>query len=625
MSSNIDNPSVRVVKIVELVLYIDKYLCQEDRLSCVKVSKDWNHAFIHVLYRTIDDCQGAWHRILKSHDNPDINNGFDRDYIYSIFQKFGSHIRHLHTTWRVIVDAAYLGQTCTQLQSFSSFNSSIMYTHKGIAEYEDTRDKGELTYKERREPGVTGDFLSSEFVDAFYPIAAGWRTQEEQLQDWYTTQHFWLLIQQNVHLKFLKLGWCLSELFSVNPEYVYGVLRKLPQLNHLVCQLDEVELDRVLDQCPQLQSYQAFLTSGFYCFRGRVWPTLQSIKLRSYIDREELFLIFESLPGLLHLQVGGFRSMETEEVIHEPRGDGTYRLESLYISNMLWNWDKWLGTVALPYLPNLLKYFAPHLNRHTGMGLVAYCKKFRAYTQTRLQSSNYINVGTISDPGVFEYLLENCTQLKILDGVHHKINVDLLDRNPWVCSHIEELRCQFVGFSRLTAEEEARLDTVATENEDLVGSDQYVLHERFTFGRMQQQDIYTRLSAFTQLRILDFGYEYRDLLIANEIKKSPSRLSWYPTLEEPIPGTMELSLASGLGQLVTLKNLEVFGFEGVDHRIGKPELEWMATHWPKLKVIRGLQEDDIPGPKTQARKKVLREYMQMLRPDIRHEAGPRRA
>lgn len=43
---------------------------------------------------------------------------------------------------------------------------------------------------------------------------------------------------------------------------------------------------------------------------------------------------------------------------------------------------------------------------------------------------------------------------------------------------------------------------------------------------------------------------------------------------------MELSLSSGLGRLATLKRIEVLGFEILNHRIGKAELDWMTSTWP---------------------------------------------
>ncbi|KAK3841499.1 MAG: hypothetical protein J3R72DRAFT_491393 [Linnemannia gamsii] len=57
----------------------------------------------------------------------------------------------------------------------------------------------------------------------------------------------------------------------------------------------------------------------------------------------------------------------------------------------------------------------------------------------------------------------------------------------------------------------------------------------------------------------------------------------YLRYERPITNTLELTLGSGgLERLAGLKRLEVFGFEGVDHRIGEKELSWMVENWPRL-------------------------------------------
>ncbi|KAF9426383.1 hypothetical protein BGZ94_006605 [Podila epigama] len=51
---------------------------------------------------------------------------------------------------------------------------------------------------------------------------------------------------------------------------------------------------------------------------------------------------------------------------------------------------------------------------------------------------------------------------------------------------------------------------------------------------------------------------------------------------------LEMSLDSGLDQLVELKDLEELHVTGMAHRIGVDELEWMLLHWPKLKRLAGL-------------------------------------
>ncbi|KAG0265939.1 hypothetical protein BGZ95_003169 [Linnemannia exigua] len=122
--------------LIELATHIGDYLLHEDRLSCVKVSKDWNQAFSPALYHDMDDRQGAWPRILKSHDDPSTNQGQDQNWIHSLFKNHGCHIRHLSTQWRVVVDAAYLGRACTQLQSLSTNDFESSYTIKELDEYE---------------------------------------------------------------------------------------------------------------------------------------------------------------------------------------------------------------------------------------------------------------------------------------------------------------------------------------------------------------------------------------------------------------------------------------------------------------------------------------------------------
>ncbi|KAG0298911.1 hypothetical protein BGZ96_004218 [Linnemannia gamsii] len=620
MSPNFNNPSVRVVRIFELATPIGNLLSHEDRLCCVKVSKDWNQAFIPSLYYSLNDRKGAWPRILKAHDDPETNNGQDRAWILDLFKKYGYHIRHLDTQWQVIVDAAYLGQTCKQLRSLTADNFVSSYTTKEMAEYEQIEEEGELTYQDRIVPAETGDFLSLEFVgDVFRPVVAGWRTLEQQEGGWYTSQHFWLLVRENPGLTSLMLGWNLRELFDISPEYVYTALAALPQLTFLDNRLDSVELDRVLESCPRLQTYRSYSTSGFRCFVGHEWPSLQTLSLDWSIDDQELIRLLKSLTGLLHLRLGAI-SYESDDCtnVGQLLGNRCSGLKTLCLLNPSHYGYEWLGKMVLPWLPGLLEYSGSELSPHVARGLALHCKRFQAYLQTSVQASTHEPYGPHPIQNSFRHLMETCFDLRELDGVRHRIDMEDFERNEWVCSDLEKIRCQFVGFSRLTASDEAALEeSVAGERVD------EELKERQRASWQQHQAVYNRLSVFTRLRVLDLGYEFRELSLIG-ISRSDREYAYRDSnLAQPVANTMELSLASGLGRLEGLKDLEVFGFEGVDHRIGKPELEWMAVHWPKLKVMRGLQEDDVPGEKYRAEKTVLREYMQMLRPDVKHEAGPR--
>jgi hypothetical protein len=61
------------------------------------------------------------------------------------------------------------------------------------------------------------------------------------------------------------------------------------------------------------------------------------------------------------------------------------------------------------------------------------------------------------------------------------------------------------------------------------------------------------------------------------------------------PQCLEMSLESGLDNLSGLKRLRELSVTGLPTRIGVIEVQWMAVHWPRLRVIRGLggnEEED---------------------------------
>jgi hypothetical protein len=55
---------------------------------------------------------------------------------------------------------------------------------------------------------------------------------------------------------------------------------------------------------------------------------------------------------------------------------------------------------------------------------------------------------------------------------------------------------------------------------------------------------------------------------------------------------LEMTLESGLDQLKDLKNLRVLDVQRMEQRIGLKEVQWMSLHWPRLREIRGLCDDD---------------------------------
>ncbi|KAF9080250.1 hypothetical protein BGX23_002407 [Mortierella sp. AD031] len=98
--------------------------------------------------------------------------------------------------------------------------------------------------------------------------------------------------------------------------------------------------------------------------------------------------------------------------------------------------------------------------------------------------------------------------------------------------------------------------------------------------------IFDRLASLTRLKHLDLGYENRnpwEYKLGHYYAADDE--NEYLAYDGPAFDTLELTLESGLGRLAALKDLEMFGFECVNHRIGRAELDWMAKSWPKLKLI----------------------------------------
>ncbi|KAF9103539.1 hypothetical protein BGX29_003238, partial [Mortierella sp. GBA35] len=187
-----------------------------------------------------------------------------------------------------------------------------------------------------------------------------------------------------------------------------------------------------------------------------------------------------------------------------------------------------------------------------------------------------------------------------------------------------------LGIERLTPEEEIVMDALVDsrryhlESKDwdslLLSGDEGDVVAKFQRSREQQQETCGWIGQLTSLKTLNFGYEHRNVRLPEWDEPPVYEVDGIEYIQYGglIPNTLELLVDSGLDRLSALKDLEVFGFEGCDHRIGKRELDLMASRWPKLKVMHGLQEDMLGQIEFDRHKAELREYMKRLRPDVTH-------
>jgi hypothetical protein len=105
-------------------------------------------------------------------------------------------------------------------------------------------------------------------------------------------------------------------------------------------------------------------------------------------------------------------------------------------------------------------------------------------------------------------------------------------------------------------------------------------------AREIQKRVYDRLARFTHLETLCLGGEYAS----------------------PVLSRLEMSLKSGLDKLSGLKRLKELDVSNMRSQIGKQEVKWMAKQWPKLRVIRGLPEEN--------RTKKAVKWLQQNHPEI---------
>jgi hypothetical protein len=261
--------------------------------------------------------------------------------------------------------------------------------------------------------------------------------------------------------------------------------------------------------------------------------------------------------------------------------------------------------VWFPYLRHIT---LQALFLETAEHLAKHCKQLESFRQ--VNDWNGYNGSCLVNTVI--KLLVACPKLKVLDAIQHQITAHaLLTNPPWICHGLEVFRCRIVGIPRLTEADCQTLRILAsskqTPNVSLTPQVRHAL--RMNQGTLEiQQRILGRLASLTHLKILELSLKAHDYAMYNG----------YFNFNVD---TLALTLDSGLDQLAALKDLEMFGFEGCNHAIDLPEIQWMIQNWPRLKAMRGLLESGFPDSPFELRKVGLREYIKRHRPDIQQQCG----
>ncbi|KAF9906201.1 hypothetical protein EC991_000913, partial [Linnemannia zychae] len=416
------------------------------------------------------------------------------------------------------------------------------------------------------------------------------------------------------------------------------LLGSCPRLTKLMVDCSDLELQDVVQKIPQLRHFISRNTHWmpFKLMLDTPAPTssqLRTVYIAEGVSRGIILSLLTYLPNLERLSVGTrYEEYSQPGGPHMPKSSIPLslksRLKGLHFTRRTSNISEHHLLIAdiLPFVPDLVEIGFPYLDPEIATALAVYCPNLQRFHQTRRPKSIRRGAFTSGVRNSLGILLSSCPNLQEFDGVGHEIEADYLIANPWICRNLQVLRCQIIGLTRLSEKEEInynqgilfryRLGYPLSKKESLA-VDKHMLEIR-----PQHTKVYAKLATLVNLRILELGTEYRDLAL-NTYKTVPSiqrGTEWFIDYGSPAPDTLELSLESGLAQLSTLTKLEVFGLEGVDYRIDEEELRWMAKAWPRLKVISGLQEvEELMRLPHDGEKWYRRVYMQMLRPDVRHE------
>ncbi|KAF8928381.1 hypothetical protein BGZ47_001680 [Haplosporangium gracile] len=694
--------------IVELLERIGAHLTPPDLLSCAQVSQHWNSVLIPYLWHTIDDRLYSWAYILNVYvsqtaprllrivmaeqdansSNSNSSNSNSSDimestnaieeakvlnqialdvwpskraetirWLYSVFNKYGRHIRILRVSWPIVIRVAGIAGHCTQLRVLT-VHRFVM--RRGPARNREERavrrqqDRTDVTWSENY-TGPTADW--PEFWRRIHEEdeeARLWSTNPPHLSDedpiWINTgiaQRFWILVLRSPMIEHLSLSRGLKTLApSISQAFVHNVLAKLPRLKTLDTRVMELDLQTVLKHTSTIRSggsrnlfYHMDSGCGSNLRLEKDFAHLTSLAIKGSVESTHILMFLKRLVNLDQLFLGRINLSDEGQPLFVDTDDNYeersrhFALSGLHLIQFGGLTTEYkpiheaMAIYLIPRLPLLTQLATKVLTPEMARAVASHCKQFQLFRQGGDNECINEDYTVETDLNVVSILLEACPNLTTIDAIQHRIDATYLAEHPWVCEGtLETFRCQIVGLERLTSEEYQAMSMPSEQDRSQFLS-RDVVEEKYTRSQEQHDRVYERLCRLVRLQTLDLGSDVKGVeyhIIGDGGNEPVREVNGRTHLidSNPIMDCLELSLASGLDQLATLKNLKVFGFEGLDHRIETPELEWFATHWPRLAIMRGLHIDDSETLKKRDTKTTRqRQEMQTLRSFIRHESA----
>ncbi|KAF9956656.1 hypothetical protein BGZ70_009805 [Mortierella alpina] len=617
----------RLLAIPELVRLLSSYLSPPTHLNLVQVNRRWNHLFVPELWYTFDDSLYLLGSKLRPRKPPHfcyptITNLWElhtiRNWIRLIFNKYGHHIRVLKIRWDFVLEAAN-----------DAGPEYILENSEAVEVASRIRDNNEQNHSNRPKSLA----LRAPKVIKNLPADLGITTRDDSSRvetDWLMLQNIWSMVTLNPLLRRLIIktsGVRLAQQEAAR-EYLDATIKRLKHLREFrATDFYGVDLlSKLKDIAPQIEAIWTSVSSNLEPeLNVPLNQNITSLSVRNQLSSTGVLTLLQLHPNLERLFVYDMINDTTSAEVKSP----VFTLKTLHIGNSRGSPRSMADPInILRHCPDLqeiglLKVDAPALE-----AIMTHCRNVKVVKA--LYNPFFVNQRSQRRPimeTVNRFLMSYST-LRVFDAIELCVHVDDLLLQPWACDRLETFRCRIVGFTRLDAKQQAVYDRVSgPKHTAALTTAEAAIVRQFEQCRHQQQQVLDRLASLTSLKVLDLGYENRDpcayqaQLYTSYDPEYPDSWSFpdgskFYQYGGPIADTMELSLDSGLDRLAALKHLEIFGFEGTDHRIGHQELNWMAKQWPHLRVMRGLAKDRLLYLKYDTKKEALRNYVMSLRPDI---------
>lgn len=627
--------------IPEVLFLIASFCDPSSFLSCSQVCRQWCDIFTPYFWKTVDDSQDPWSRLLRPHPN---NN--PKLFKAPPHLAHAHHIRHLLIAERWLLSTA-ISSNINNLESLVFGGRFNEWTYPSNVSHIDEAPS-EVTV-----PDTIFHIPSERPLSKLYKRIMTLRSQL-----------CWQLVFNNPHLQSIRFksatstptfwGFKSTTDDAATEAYLLQAFSALTQVRHLELGKGFVEfvLPRLGRLFPHITTYVcptvSFLEMDHTPFDA--CSTLRTLRFQCAIRVPHLRSILKAFSGLQHLTLGGtivgLNPSASDEIVEH------CNLETLMAVRFS---DIVAGKIRLT---GLKKLKLPGLS-HRGLKEALSALPSLQY----LLLSSYDDGGYAGDPselGIFtqDYPLqafvcltghENptiphfvhsmphlvCLRLgvttadlvaelgrtcKSLDWVrfdlkepchqemnqlfvecprlthclgegHEVLSSDVLQEPYWTCLGLQELHCAIRGVTRLTVDQEHVLDKMRYESrtEPEMDEEREAVN-RWTESLSVQRQVYQRLALLTELTYLDIGFGKfsRGDLIERYVSEFDGGLCYRGRTGSLFSGCLGLSLESGLSELGTLARLETIAFQGVDHRIGLPEMLWMVERWP-VKKLMGLE------------------------------------